>query len=51
MGQDLANQEQAGCRRVAIGMFLFFSNGVGLAASIAISVIVTLVLVYACSGS
>jgi hypothetical protein len=31
-------------------MFLFFSNGIGLGASIAISVLLTLVLLYACSG-
>jgi hypothetical protein len=33
-----------------IRMFLFFSNGIGLGASIAISVLLTLVLLYACSG-
>jgi hypothetical protein len=31
-------------------MFLFFSNGVGVAGSIIISILVTLLLVYACSG-
>ena len=31
-------------------MFLFFSNGVGIAGSIIISVLLTLLLVYACSG-
>jgi energy-converting hydrogenase Eha subunit E len=30
-------------------MFLFFSNGLGLFGSIAVSVLVTLVLLYACS--
>jgi hypothetical protein len=33
-----------------IFMFLFFSNGIGLGASIASSVLLTLVLLYACSG-
>jgi hypothetical protein len=31
-------------------MFLFFSNGVGIAGSIVISILLTLLLVYACSG-
>jgi hypothetical protein len=31
-------------------MFLFFSNGVGIAGSIIISILLTLLLVYACSG-
>jgi hypothetical protein len=30
-------------------MFLFFSNGLGLAGSIAVSLLLTLVLLYACS--
>jgi hypothetical protein len=30
-------------------MFLFFSNGVGLFGSIAISILLSLVLLYACS--
>jgi hypothetical protein len=32
-----------------IAMFLFFSNGLGLAGSIVISVLLSLVLLYACS--
>jgi hypothetical protein len=31
-------------------MFLFFSNGVGIAGSILVSIAVTLLLLYACSG-
>jgi hypothetical protein len=31
-------------------MFFFFSNGVGIAGSILISIAVTLLLLYACSG-
>jgi hypothetical protein len=31
-------------------MLLFFSNGVGIAGSIALSVILSLLLLYACSG-
>jgi hypothetical protein len=31
-------------------MFLFFSNGVGIAGSIVVSLAVTLLLLYACSG-
>jgi hypothetical protein len=31
-------------------MFLFFSNGLGIAGSIALSIALTLVLLYACSG-
>jgi hypothetical protein len=31
-------------------MFLFFSNGAGIAGSIVISILLTLMLVYACSG-
>jgi hypothetical protein len=31
-------------------MFLFFSNGVGIGGSIVISIVLTLLLVYACSG-
>jgi hypothetical protein len=30
-------------------MFLFFSNGLGLAGSIVVSVLLSLVLLYACS--
>jgi hypothetical protein len=30
-------------------MFLFFSNGIGLFGSIAISILLSLVLLYACS--
>ena len=30
-------------------MFVFFSNGLGIAGSIAVSVLLTLLLVYACS--
>jgi hypothetical protein len=30
-------------------MFLFFSNGMGVAGSIVISIVVSLVLLYACS--
>ena len=30
-------------------MFLFFSNGVGLFGSVAISILLSLVLLYACS--
>jgi hypothetical protein len=32
-------------------MFLFFSNGVGIAGSIIISILLSIVLLYACSGS
>jgi hypothetical protein len=31
-------------------MFLFFFNGVGIAGSIIVSVLLTLLLVHACSG-
>jgi hypothetical protein len=31
-------------------MFLFFSNGVGIAGSIIISVLLSILLLYACSG-
>jgi hypothetical protein len=31
-------------------MFLFFSNGIGIAGSIIISLLLTLLLLYACSG-
>jgi hypothetical protein len=31
-------------------MFFFFSNGVGIAGSILVSIAVTLLLLYACSG-
>jgi hypothetical protein len=31
-------------------MFLFFSNGIGIAGSIVVSIAVTLLLLYACSG-
>jgi len=31
-------------------MFLFFSNGVGIAGSVVVSLAVTLLLLYACSG-
>jgi hypothetical protein len=31
-------------------MFLFFSNGIGIAGSILVSIAVTLLLLYACSG-
>jgi hypothetical protein len=31
-------------------MFLFFSTGVGIAGSIVVSLAVTLLLLYACSG-
>jgi hypothetical protein len=33
-----------------IGMFFFFSNGVGLTASIVISILGSLLLLYACTG-
>ncbi len=32
-----------------LGMFFFFSNAVGLAGSILVSVLLTLLLLYACS--
>src|SRR5262245_3884520 len=41
---DLGHTELA-CR-----MFLFFSNGIGVAGSIVVSIAVTLLLLYACSG-
>jgi hypothetical protein len=31
-------------------MFFFFSNGLGITGSIVVSIIVTLALLYACSG-
>jgi hypothetical protein len=31
-------------------MFLFFSNGIGLGESIAVSVLLSFALLYACSG-
>jgi hypothetical protein len=31
-------------------MFLFFSNGLGLAGSVVVSIVLTLALLYACSG-
>jgi hypothetical protein len=31
-------------------MFVFFSNGIGVAGSIIVSVALTLLLLYACSG-
>jgi hypothetical protein len=32
-------------------MFFFFSNGIGLAGSIMLSIIVSALLLYSCSGS
>jgi hypothetical protein len=32
-------------------MFFFFSNGIGLAGSILVSIIVSALLLYSCSGS
>jgi hypothetical protein len=36
-------------QRTETSMFLFFSNGVGLFGSIAISILLSLVLLYACA--
>jgi hypothetical protein len=36
--------------RVSAACSCFFSNGVGIAGSIAVSVLLTLFLIYACSG-
>ena len=32
------------------GMFIFLSNGLGIAGSIVVSIALTLLLLYACSG-
>jgi hypothetical protein len=41
---DLGHPELA-CR-----MFVFFSNGIGIAGSILVSIVLTLLLLYTCSG-
>ena len=49
--QHLRQSRNSSDRAALLGMFFFFSNAVGLASSILVSVLLTLLLLYACNAA